>query len=343
MSHRLQLRLCLSLALALPLPAVPAAAIAQPAVPTDQAKAAARALANKGQELFDARRYEEALAAFREAEAQVHAPSLMLRIARSCERLGRLIEARSWYQRIVDEPLTASAPPPFQEAQADARVELAALAPRIPSLEVAVTGAPTSAVELTLDGQRIDPALPVERDPGDYTLVAVVAGRTPVTRTIQLKEGTRERVTLVLAPPPAAAAPPADRSAAPWGSDTKRVLLLGGGITAGAAAAAGVLFTVLANNRARDAEALQHELTAGGQNRCLGDARPDDCMEQSHALDESVRYSNGAFWSFVGAGTMGLGTLLYGVLGSSSGHEARVHMTPVVGVNGVGLSVVGAF
>ena len=57
-------------------------------------------------------------------------------------------------------------------------------------------------------------------------------------------------------------------------------------------------------------------------------------------LDESALYSNVAFWSFAGAGTVGLGTLLYALV---SGPEASVQVTPRVGINDVGLSVGGVF
>ncbi|WP_437679313.1 tetratricopeptide repeat protein [Sorangium sp. So ce131] len=346
MSPHPHLRLALLLALALP--AAPAMAVAQPAQPTEQAKAAARALAGQGWEHFQAGRYEEALAAFRDAEALVHAPSLLYQAARSCERLGRLIEARSFYQRIVDEPLAASAPRAYQQAQADAKVELAALAPRIPSLEVTVTGASTSAVALTLDGQRIDPALPVERDPGNYTLVAVVPGHTPVTRTIQLKEGAREQVTLDLTPPPAAA-PVTDRPAAPSGTDTRRAVLVGGGITAGAAVLAGIAFTLVANSKAGDAERQGNEVDSigHGPGSCSSPAEPSlvrQCDELSARVDDQYLFSNLALWGFVSGGAAALGTLgYYWLAPPPSESRKQMRVLPLVTLGGGGIVAGGSF
>ncbi|CAN91764.1 hypothetical protein predicted by Glimmer/Critica [Sorangium cellulosum So ce56] len=340
---RFRRRLRLGLLLVLALPAVPATAMSRPAQPTQAAKAAALALADKGWEHFEAGRYEEALAAFRDAYDQVHAPPILRFVARSCERLGRLIEARSLFQRVVDEPLEASAPPEFHEAQAKARVELAALASRIPTLEIVITGVAPGAVELTLDGERVVQTGPLECDPGEHTVVATLPGQAPMTRTILLREGAKQRVALVLTPAPA----PVTRSAPPSGdvphtarSDVNMAVLVGGGVATGVGAATGLLFTVLANNRAGDAEAQKTTLLADGRNPCTTRPAPAACTAQSQAVNESRLYSNVAFWSFAGAGAVGLGTLIYALVHRP---EAPVQVTPAVGMNDVGLSVGGAF
>ncbi|XYI00431.1 tetratricopeptide repeat protein [Sorangium sp. So ce1128] len=345
-------RLSVGLLLVLALPAVPATVIAQPARSTEQAKAAARALADKGWEFFNAGRYEEALAAFRDAEAQVHAPPFLVFAARSCERLGRLLEARSLYQRVIDEPLAASAPQAFQQAQADARVELAALAPRIPTLEVAVTGAEPGAVELTLDGERVAPAAPVERDPGEHTVVATVRGQTPVTKTIRVSEGRRERVTLDLAPAPAAAAvtaPPSGHATRAAGSDVKTVALIGGGVAAGALTLAGVVFTLAANGKANDARqqwSVVHAME-GGDVDCAnpaGSYQTQQCSKLSALVGNKYLFSNLAVWSFIGAGASAAGTLGYYWLATApSEPEKQVHLFPLVIPGGGGLVAGGVF
>ncbi|WP_438018926.1 tetratricopeptide repeat protein [Sorangium sp. So ce315] len=337
----------LALLLALTLPATPAVAVAQQAQPAAQARDAARSLAYKGQELFDAGRYEEALAAFREAEALFHAPPLLQMIARSSERLGRLLEARSLYQRIVDEPLAADAPRAFQQAQAESRVDLAALAPRIPTVEVAVRGAAPGEVVLTLDGERIDQTTPVERDPGSYTLVASVPGRNPVTRTIRLNEGTRERVTLDLPPP--AAAPRADSASAAPGGDIRTAVLLGGGIAAGVGVLAGVAFTVVANGKASDAERQRGVAggTEGGAGYCSGPALgspTQQCEKLSSVVDDKYLFSNVALWSFIVGGAAALGTLGYYLVATpQSTTQEHVRVVPIVTPGGGGIAAGGVF
>ncbi|KYF80576.1 hypothetical protein BE11_16675 [Sorangium cellulosum] len=337
----------LVLLLALTFPAMPAVAVAQQAQPTAQAKDAARSLAFKGQEFFDAGRYEEALAAFREAEALFHAPPLLQMIARSCERLGRLLEARSLYQRIVDEPLAADAPRAFQQAQAESRVDLAALATRIPTVEVAVRGAAPGAVVLTLDGERIDQATPVERDPGSYTLVASVPGQNPITKTIRLNEGTRERVTLD--PPPPAAAPRPGSASAASGRDVRTAVILGGGITAAAGVIAGVVFTVAANGTERAVRRRWEVVHSfeGGEVDCMNPTTgnvAEQCQKLSSLVDDRNLFSNLALWSFIGGGTVALGTLGYWLASPSSApDEQHVRVVPLVTPRGGGIVAGGVF
>ncbi|WP_438027951.1 tetratricopeptide repeat protein [Sorangium sp. So ce233] len=345
-------QLSLGLLFVLALPAVPATAVSQPARSTEQAKAAARALADKGWELFNAGRYEEALAAFRDAEAQVHAPPFLVFAARSCERLGRLLEARSLYQRVLDEPLAAGAPQAFQQAQADARAELAALAPRIPTLEVAVTGAAPGAVELTLDGERVAPAAPVERDPGEHTLSARAPGQPPVTRTIRLSEGARERIALDLPPAPAAAAAtasPSGHATRDAGSDVKTAALIGGGVAAGAGMLAGVVFTLVANGKASDASQQWDVVEAmeGGAPKCAppaGSYQAQQCSKLSAMVDDKYLFSNLALWSFIGAGVSAAGALGYYWLATApSEPEKHMHLFPLVMPGGGGLVAGGVF
>ncbi|WP_437572481.1 hypothetical protein [Sorangium sp. So ce542] len=348
MTIRRHLRLALLLALMLP--AVPATAISQPARPDEQAKAAARALADKGWELFNAGRYEEALAAFRSAEAQVHAPPFLLLAARSCERLGRLIEARALYRRVVDEPLDASASPAFHQAQADAKAGLAALAPRIPALEVAVAGAAPGAVELTLNGERIAVTTPVERDPGEYKLVATAPGYTPVTRMFRLTEGKRERVTIELSPASTAAATaPLPAPAPPAAeSDARMIALIGGG-AAGALVLAGVAFTLVANGHASDATQQWMKVKAmdRGPVNCSSPAGTDQanqCQKLSSMVDDKYLFSNLAAWSFILGGASALGALGYTWLaGAPSEPEKQMHLSPLVTPGGAGVVAGGVF
>lgn len=349
---RFRRRLRLGLLLVLALPAVPATAVSQPAPSTGQAKAAARALADKGWELFNAGRYEEALAAFLDADAQVHAPPFLRFAARSCERLGRLLEARSLFQRVVDEPLDAGAPQEFQQAQADARVELAALAPRIPTLEIAVTGATPGTVALTLDGERVIPATPVERDPGEHTVVATAPGQAPVTTTIRLSEGAKAHVTIALAPAPAtttamaSSSGPATRAA---GTDVNTAALIGGGVAAGAGALAGVVFTLVANSKASSARQQWTVVDAldGGAVDCANPAdgyQAQQCRKLSALIDDKYLFSNLALWSFIGAGASAVGTLGYTWLASApSAPEKQMHLVPLVLPGGGGLVAGGAF
>ena len=206
-SHVRPFFFCLTLLAALPT----RAASAQPAPPPvshADAKAAAKAAADRGQKLFDAGQYEQAIAAFLEADRHFHAPTILLVAARAHERLGRLREARAQYQSILDEQLAHYAPQLFFDAQATARTELADRLPRIPPLQIFVTGAPAADVQLLLDGQptSIGEALP--QNPGEHTITATAPDREPGKQTVTLQEGTQARITLELQPPPPPPPPP---------------------------------------------------------------------------------------------------------------------------------------
>ena len=178
----------------------PALALAQkPAPSSADARGRARKLADKGYELYQAGKYADALSVFRKAEAEFHAPTLLLMIARCYERVGRLLEARSIYETVVEERLPPGAPAAFAEAQRDAKSELQALIPSIPTLQVTVAGAPDDEVSMTLDGAPIAAGgPPIPRNPGRAVVIAGVQGQPPVEHVLEFERGRSERLTLQL-------------------------------------------------------------------------------------------------------------------------------------------------
>ncbi|WP_437488230.1 hypothetical protein WME75_08355 [Sorangium sp. So ce1014] len=294
-------------------------------------------------ELFDAGRYEDALTTFRGAEALVHAPPLLVMAARSCERLGRLLEARSLYQRVLDEPLAATASRAFQEAQAEAKTELAGLAPRIPTLEVALAGTAHGAVQLTLDGAPIAPATPVQRDPGEHTLVGVVPGRPPVTTRFRLDEGRKRYILLDLTPPSPEAPPTRSAPVASQG-DRRKILFIGGGAAAGAGVIAGTVFTILALGKGGDAEDLRTSLRSDPALKgfCPRTTPPPVCTELRDTVDLQYTFINAALYSFI-VGAAGAGTVIYALADRPAAPASRMQVVPHVGWGSAGLSVTGRF
>ncbi|XXY20140.1 hypothetical protein WME88_10910 [Sorangium sp. So ce216] len=326
-----------------------AGAFAQTSLPLPQAKEIARTLADRGLEHYDNGRYHEALQAFNGAEAALHAPSLLLMIARTYDKLGRLIESRATYHRLIDEELAPGSPRAFMAAKDEAKLELAALEPRIPTLEVTVTGTTPGAAELTVDGDRIVAATPVELNPGEHRLVAALTGERSVTKVLQLKEGTREHVLLDLTPR-SPAAPLPDRAPTPSVSSASTVMLIGGGVAAGAGVLAGVAFTFAANSKASDARE-QWRVVDAIDNGSLDCAKPDagnpaqQCAKLSSLVDDKDLFTNAAMWTFIGAGAAALGTLGYYWVATSSSEPERRHFSvfPLVIPNGGGIVAGGAF
>jgi hypothetical protein len=213
---------------------------------SDADRATARALAREAEDAFKKNDFGRAADLYGRADALVHAPTLLLGLGRAQAGLGKLVAAQETFARIVREGVAPGAPPAFAKALETAKEELEALAPRIPTVIIQVTGAPSATV--TLDGAPVPSAsLGVKRpvDPGKHVVQAKADGYAPAEATFTIAERKSETVTLelkrtggvapvpVVAPPPASTPPPAepapakppepaDQPAAP--SSTRKIL-----------------------------------------------------------------------------------------------------------------------
>ena len=77
---------------------------------------------------------------------------MSLGLARANVGLGKLVSAQEIYIRLVHDQLAPNSPSVFVDAVENARKELAALTPRIPSIILQVSGAPSPKVTLD-DGE----------------------------------------------------------------------------------------------------------------------------------------------------------------------------------------------
>lgn len=191
-------------------------ASAQPAQSDEDAKQAARELANKAYEHYAAGEYGRAILYFRDAEARFHAPTLVLHQAHSHAKLGQLVEARALYQRIIDEKLADDAPKEFVDAQTEAKKLAEIMGARIATLKIVLKGMSPDKVSISID----DVELPKETaldaipmNPGAHRIVATLGGDEggrAVYQSVTLKEGTTKQIQLVFragtpvqTPPPA--------------------------------------------------------------------------------------------------------------------------------------------
>jgi hypothetical protein len=250
------MRAVLAATLAVLMCAAPRAASAQPtSEASPEERQAARALADKGLELFEAGRWAEALDRFQRAETVLHAPTHLLYMARAEARLGRLLAARKLYERLAGEALPASAPKAFVQARGEAESELSLLLEDIPTLHVEARHADGRPVTVEVDGSAARQA-PLALDPGTHTVVVRAADEAPTQRTVELSRGARERIEIVIgAPAPA----PVIEAAAPAPSHGSNPLLVPALIAFGAAgvgAALGIGFGVAAAGEADELDAL---------------------------------------------------------------------------------------
>jgi hypothetical protein len=224
----------LLIALAL-LPALAGSARAQP---SDADKSTARGLAMEGLAALQQKDYVTAADRLGRAEGILHAPTHLLGLARAQVGLGRWVSAQETYGRIVREGAAPGAPAAFVRAVDDARKELDALAPRVPSLVIELKGAPAATV--LIDGAPIPAAaLGIKRpvDPGQHVVRATADGFAPFEATVTSEEGRGNSLTLELKPVAGAPALVAPAPGPPSPRKIGGIVALGAGgalITAGA-------------------------------------------------------------------------------------------------------------
>ena len=212
--------------------AFPGLAAAQTA-PSDADRATARALAHEGYEAQKHEHYALAADRFERAEALVHAPTLLLGLARAQVGLGKLVEANETFRRILREPLAPGAPAPFASAVKRRRERRRGVAARLAWVTLMVNG-PT-APEVRLDGETVPAAALGVRlacNPGRHALKASAVGFAPAEQAFALSEGGEQTIAMTLrALPEAPPAPVVEerptplQPAAPTGR-RERVLLL---------------------------------------------------------------------------------------------------------------------
>jgi hypothetical protein len=194
----------------------------------DSTKNAARDLAQRAAQAYEAGDYATAQDLFHRAYALVSAPTLSLREARALEKLGRLVEAAEAYVRTTRTRVAPDSPDVFQQAVKEAHEELAKLRPRIPRLKIIVEGADGSELEVRMDGRPVRKELVgVESpaNPGNHAFDAVTRNGAGARGTVALAEGESKSVVLRLEPGKASRQLPAASSAAPAPATGDRPLL----------------------------------------------------------------------------------------------------------------------
>ncbi len=185
------------------------------------AAAQARALAQEGGDLLDAKRYSDALERLTRAEALYHAPTNVLMMAQAHEGLGHLTTALGLYEKLAAEPLPPTAPRAFLDAQQVGKERLRALLARVPSILVLVRGLDAGeAVQVAIDGEpyALDAGTAKPADPGSHVVEVTSSAHPRLERTVVLPDkGGVVTVEMPLSAPRAegASAPPAETAPPP--------------------------------------------------------------------------------------------------------------------------------
>ena len=85
-------------------------------------------------------------------------------------------------------------------------------------------------------------------------------------------------------------------------------------------------------------------LVAGaGPEACAGGQRRAACTALRDARESAAMLTNTAGWMFIGAGVVGLGTLVYGLATPQPVEHATIDVAPMVGERGGGVLLFGAW
>jgi hypothetical protein len=190
-------------------------ALATPAfAQSDADRATARSLGVEGQMALESRDYKAAEDRFRRADSLVHAPTLMLGLARALAGLGKYVEAQEAYNRIIREGLPPAAPEPFKRALADAKREVDGVSNKIGGATISVHAAGGGEVpnaKVLLDGAPVSNAsLGVRRsiDPGSHHVQVSADGFKAAELRFDVAEGASVDAPVTLEAEIGAAQPP---------------------------------------------------------------------------------------------------------------------------------------
>src|SRR5579862_5452890 len=174
------------------------------AAETSSDRATARVLAMDGHQALKNKDFAKAEDLLSRAYALVPAPTVGVELARAQAALGKVVSAHETYSRVIHEPLPPSAPPAQLRSVDEARREIEALEPRLPSVVLTVVGSNVAALDL--DGAPVSRVtLGVSRflDPGPHVVNATADGFAPARAEFSLQEGESKRVELTMVPLPA--------------------------------------------------------------------------------------------------------------------------------------------
>src|SRR5258708_29240182 len=124
---------------------------------SDADRATARTLGQEGQQALEGKDFKTAEDRFRRADNLVHAPTLMLGLARALAGEGKYVESQEAYNRIIREGLPPGAPEVFKRALDSAKKEVDEVAPKV--------GRVTITVQATGGGDLADPKVVLDEHP----------------------------------------------------------------------------------------------------------------------------------------------------------------------------------
>jgi hypothetical protein len=171
------------------------------AQPSPAQKETARALVEAGRTKRTSGDLRGALADFKAAHAIMSVPTTGLEVGRAEEQLGMLVEARDTLLEVARLPADRRDPAAFERAREQAKSMAEAIAKRIPSVRLVITGVPPGATpEVALDGVDLKTetlGAPLKMNPGKHRIIGSVGGSARVI-DVELDEGADREIQLDL-------------------------------------------------------------------------------------------------------------------------------------------------
>ena len=306
--------------------APPAAEGAAPAPPKNKADA----LFERGLDAYDKGHFQEASAAFRAAWALKQTFDIAGNLGLVEIKLGKLRDAAEH----LAYALKHFPPTDSEDRRAGLQAKFDAARAQIAAVRIsaAVTGA-----EVRVDNARVG-ATPLAAEifvlPGQHTIEVIHPDFKPASQTIRVEKGATKDVAMTLEAVERGPLIP--------------VLGVGYGLAL-LGAVGGVVFTVLSNTKAGDAEDKIATLRMGrGEQPCRDITIQAQCNETLALREDQDLFGNVAGGMFIGAGVAAIGTSVYLLMTTMGGKESAgrasgVRAVPILSPSQAGLSLTAAW
>ena len=173
-------------------------------------------------------------------------------------------------------------------------------------------------------------------DPGAHVIEATLKGYKLARAQVDAAKGSAQDVTLTLdglsdTPP----LPPTT------GSDPGKPVIITGAVLGGVGLVLGAVFAGVSKADADDAATKRAAMLAVGVTAACGPTPSAACQSAQSALQGRATFGNAAAWSFIAAGAVGAGTLVYALAAPRASKTSGVRAAPLVVANGGGVVLQG--
>jgi hypothetical protein len=280
------------------------------ATPSASEIAVARELFEQGKLLQDRGEWSRASAQYRKALEIKDTPGLRYRVGYCEEQLGHLVEAGVEYERARE--LLESGVHAGDVAELLPQT-IASLRQRTPQLVLVLPNPPAN-VALRVEGASLAPAVigrQIPLNPGRHSVVVSAPGFTSFTQTVELAEGERKRLRVLLAPAPAKDTShdqgQTGTSDARATNTARTLVLIGEAALLAAGLGLGIIATMEKNQAEDDIQTLNRRIsnTAGENEGTCAKPSPSiqgDCQNLATAVDEYALAEDLATVGFTVAG-----------------------------------------